>query len=227
MDIDFWAARWREGRIGFHEGRTNAFLERHVARLGASGRRVLVPLCGKTEDLAFLAAQGHSVLGVEAVEEAARAFFQEHGLTPQSTERGEHIRELSSGRVTILVGDFFACTPDVAGPVNALWDRGALVALSAADRARYVPRLRELLAPGSKGLVVNCEYDTSTMDPPPHSVPESEVRRLYEGARVEEIEGGIFQTPRMRELGVTALEHCFAIELSDLRELVSCESHDL
>ena len=47
MDIDFWARRWKEGRIGFHEGRTNTFLARHVDLLGAAPRRVLVPLCGK------------------------------------------------------------------------------------------------------------------------------------------------------------------------------------
>ena len=52
IDVDFWIARWAEGRIGFHEGRPNTFLTHHVARLG-SHRRVLVPLCGKSEDLAI------------------------------------------------------------------------------------------------------------------------------------------------------------------------------
>jgi hypothetical protein len=75
------------GQIGFHEGAPNAFLQEHVAKLGAS-RQVLVPLCGKSEDLAFLAARGHAVVGVELVEDAVRAFFSEHGLTPAVTARG-------------------------------------------------------------------------------------------------------------------------------------------
>src|SRR5437660_6997543 len=63
-----WIARWHDGRIGFHEGRPNAFLERHIAELAAC-RRVFVPLCGRAEDVAFLAAHGHEVVGVELAEQ--------------------------------------------------------------------------------------------------------------------------------------------------------------
>ena len=78
MEPSFWLERWRENRIGFHEGHPNSYLERHRSELGA-GRRVLVPLCGKTEDLAYLASLGHHVVGIELAEAAARAFFVEHG----------------------------------------------------------------------------------------------------------------------------------------------------
>ncbi len=74
MDAEFWKTRWQAGQIGFHEGRPNAFLEAHAARLGIA-RRVLVPLCGKSVDLAYLAGLGHDVVGVELVEEAAAACF--------------------------------------------------------------------------------------------------------------------------------------------------------
>lgn len=214
MDIEFWAQRWKEGRIGFHEGRTNTFLAQHVGRLGPAGRRVLVPLCGKSEDMAFLAAQGHRVVGVEAVEAAADAFFREHALTPEVSAPNEHIRAYAGGRVTILVGDVFDCTAEIVGPVDAFYDRAALIALSAGDRSRYVALLRELLAPGSKGLLVNVEYDTSRLEPPPHDVPEDEVRRLWTGARVTQLGEGTFQNERMRETGLVAVERCFAIELS-------------
>ena len=57
-------ARW-SGRIGFHQGAPNPLLVAHAAALGAGPRRVLVPLYGKTEDMVWLAAQGHTVVGVE------------------------------------------------------------------------------------------------------------------------------------------------------------------
>jgi hypothetical protein len=57
MEPGFWRARWSEGRIGFHEGTSNAHLRKNVDVL-AGARRVLVPLCGKAEDLAVLAAAG-------------------------------------------------------------------------------------------------------------------------------------------------------------------------
>ena len=56
MQPDFWRSRWTAGQIGFHEGKPNQHLVKHVAALGKA-KHVLVPLCGKAEDLAFLAAQ--------------------------------------------------------------------------------------------------------------------------------------------------------------------------
>jgi thiopurine S-methyltransferase len=212
MEIDFWAARWKEGRIGFHEGRTNTFLARYVDYLGPIPRRVLVPLCGKTEDMAFLAAHGHHVMGIEAVEDAVKAFFREHDLVPEVRERG-HIRAYSSARVTLLAGDLFDCTKELVGEVDALYDRAALVALGADVRPRYVAHLRELLSPRSKGLVITFDYEQSKLEPPPYAVSEDEVRRLYAGARVTAIDEGPLDSQRFRDAGVDATEHCFAIEL--------------
>ena len=55
MEHGFWHARWAEGRIGFHEGRANALLKRHLGALQlGSGQRVFLPLCGKTRDIGWL-----------------------------------------------------------------------------------------------------------------------------------------------------------------------------
>jgi thiopurine S-methyltransferase len=62
-----WLARRRDGRIAFHEGRPNDLLVHHAARL-AGCRRVRVPLCGKAEDLALLAAELRALYAGAAVE---------------------------------------------------------------------------------------------------------------------------------------------------------------
>jgi thiopurine S-methyltransferase len=217
MDIDFWQARWNEGRIGFHEGRANAFLEKHVERLGKK-RRVLVPLCGKAEDMAFLAARGHEVVGIEAVEDAVRAFFVEHALEPE-IKSGKLVRSYSAGGVTILAGDVFACTREelaalgITAARDALYDRAALVALPPDVRPRYVEHLRALLAPGASGLVITFEYDQERFEPPPFAVTENEVRELFAGATVEAIDQGPGEGPRFRAAGVQVKEQCFAITL--------------
>jgi thiopurine S-methyltransferase len=213
MQIDFWAARWKEGQIGFHEGRTNTFLERHVDRLGPAPRRVLVPLCGKTEDLAFLAAQGHEVVGIEAIEDAVKAFFEEHGQTPAVRELRNHIRAYSVKNITIFAGDVFACDRDIVGKVDALYDRAALVALEPQVRPRYVAHLLDLLEPSSRGLILTLEYDESKVSPPPHSVSEDELRRSYSKARLSAIDEGSFSGPKFRAAGIVARERCFALEL--------------
>ena len=55
MDRDFWLSTWHEGKIGFHLGTVNPQLLAHHQVL--RGTRVFVPLCGKSLDLAWLAAR--------------------------------------------------------------------------------------------------------------------------------------------------------------------------
>lgn len=186
MADNFWAERWRQGQIGFHEGRTNAFLQRHVKLLGPH-RRVLVPLCGKTEDLVYLASLGHEVIGVELVQEAVDAFFAEHAIQPELIRRGAFAR-YSADKLTLLVGDFFALGAEDVGAVNALYDRAAIVALPPELRGPYVQKLRALLPKGSPGIIVTLEYPGTEKDGPPFSVPEAELRAHYEGCDVQLLE---------------------------------------
>ena len=183
MEPAFWSSRWAEGRTAFHEGRPNALLVQFASRLG-TGRRVFVPLCGKAEDLAWLAAQGHQVVGVELVEDAVRAFFTEHGWTPVVDTVGPFKRYIFES-ITLLAGDFFATTAQVLGPIDALYDRAANIALPETMRPDYVEHVRALLPAGAPGLLITVDYDQALMEGPPFSVSEPEVRRAYQGATVE------------------------------------------
>jgi thiopurine S-methyltransferase len=209
-----WLARWRDGRIAFHEARPNALLEHHVARL-AGARRVVVPLCGKAEDLAFLAAHGHDVLGVELSEQAAQAFFEEHALTPTVSARGPFV-EYRAGAITVLAGDVFATTPELVGPLDALYDRAALIALPPELRPRYVAHLRSLLPAGARGLVITLEYDQALMTGPPFAVLEAELRTLYAGSSIDLVEERPFiDEGKCTQSGVSATERCFAVRLDE------------
>jgi thiopurine S-methyltransferase len=207
-----WLARWREGRIGFHEGRPNALLEHHHAHL-AGARRVLVPLCGKSEDLAFLAAHGHEVIGAELAEQAVAAFFAEHALTPTITPIGPLVAYRASV-ITIFVGDIFAVTPDICGPIDGFYDRGAVVALPDDVRPRYAAHLHRLLSPAARGIVIAVEYDQALMTGPPFSVPDRELRTLYPGAAVDLLaEQPLGGTGRCSQAGVPAIERCYSVRL--------------
>lgn len=208
MEPSFWAARWAEGRTAFHEGRPNPLLVQFAAKLG-SGKRVLVPLCGKAEDLAWLAAQGHEVVGVELVEDAVKAFFVEHGLEPQVDTVGPFRRYRAPG-LTLLSGDFFATTREVLGPVDALYDRAANIALPAHMRPDYVEHVRALLPDGSPGLLIAIEYPQAQMDGPPFALMEEEVRAAYRGATVELLT----EVPADGRVGsVGGREKCYALTL--------------
>jgi thiopurine S-methyltransferase len=212
-----WIGRWRDGRIGFHEGRPNALLERHAERL-AGCRRVLVPLCGKAEDMTWLAARGHQIVGVELAEAAVQAFFAEHQLSPSITGVGGPHIAYEAGPITILVGDFFALTPELLGPIDALYDRGALIALPPELRPSYGALLRTLLPTGAPALVITCEYDQTAMTGPPFAVFEPELRTLYPGATIELLDERPAPTGgKCSQLGVPATERCFSVRGSDPR----------
>jgi thiopurine S-methyltransferase len=222
---DEWTARWRDGRTAFHEGRPNALLERHAARLTG---RVFVPLCGKAEDLAFLAARGHDVVGVDLVEQPIREFFAERDLAPARSQRGPFIAyEVARrgahgpgaphdppgphGSIALLAGDVFAATPELLGPIDALYDRAALIALPPELRVPYVALLRRLLPAGAPALVVIAEYDQREMTGPPFAVLEAELRTHYAGCAIEFLDEQPVTGGKYAQLRAPAVERCFAI----------------
>lgn len=189
MHEAFWQERWTRDQIGFHQDQVNAYLLRHWSRLQLPrSSEVLVPLCGKSLDLAWLAGQGHAVLGVELAEKAVQAFFEEHGLQPQVNEHGT-FRIYSAGSLALWCGDFFALTAEDVAGCKAFYDRAALIALPVAMRERYAEHLQNILPGDCQGLLVTLDYDQARMDGPPFSVSDAEVRERFAQAwQVDELQ---------------------------------------
>ncbi|WP_291732764.1 thiopurine S-methyltransferase [Leisingera sp. F5] len=179
MEQDFWQARWRENRIGFHEDTPNTLLTRHFAKLGLhAGQSVFVPLCGKALDLDWLCAQGLRVSGIEFNQGAVEEVFDRQGLAPQVT-REEGITRFHAGALTLFAGDFFALTSGHIGQVDVVYDRAALVAVKPEDRGAYAAHINRIAGPVQQFLV-GFDYDQSLMQGPPFSVPGETVQALYQ-----------------------------------------------
>lgn len=183
MEKSFWEERWRNAQIGFHEGRTNERLANaRDALLGGLERpRVLVPMCGKAHDLVWLAEQGAEVIGCEIVKSAVTDFFAEQSRTPTIDRMGGFDRFVS-GPFTLLAGDVFALSSSITGPLDAVYDRAALIALDPKDRARYGNLILDLLPASGRALVVTLEHDRGSG--PPFSVMPEDVAAIY-GARAD------------------------------------------
>lgn len=179
MDADFWHARWDAGKIAFHEGQPNVLLRTQLAQLALSpGSHVFLPLCGKTRDIAWLVSEGFRVTGVELSTLAIEQLFLEMKLTPEIEDLGL-IKRFSSPNIDILVGDFFEVTKDMFGPVDAVYDRAAMVAMPAAMRADYAEHL-SVITEKAPQLLISFEYDQSQINGPPFSVSEAEIRGHYD-----------------------------------------------
>lgn len=192
VNVDFWKARWSEQRIGFHLPQVNPLLMTFASRwLGVetleppaalNGRRVLVPLCGKTVDLLWLAERGAQVVGVEFIEQAAAAFFQEASIAV-SFRREDDVtvyRSTEPGlNLEIWVADFLKLSAHKLGGFDAVYDRAALIALDPRTRAAYSDCVAQLSHPGARLLLVTVEHDGGSG--PPFSTSETDVRSIWDG----------------------------------------------
>ena len=97
MEGGLWAERCQEGQVGLHQIDVHQDLVTQAADWLAGGPKVvLVPLCGKSVDLPWLAAQGHSVIGVELIETAVEALFSTFGPGAETTPPGLALIHLRS-----------------------------------------------------------------------------------------------------------------------------------
>lgn len=179
-----WLERWQEGRTGWHEAEGNRNLKAHW---DASGRRVLVPLCGKTQDMLWLEAQGNEVVGIELAEMAIVGFFEDNGLAYERRDgRLVEYRALDR-RIRLYCGDFFEFRSE---SFDAHYDRGALGALPADVRPRYARHTSSLLSADAEQFVITVEYDQRVCDGPPFSISEREILgywpTLYRHASIDD-----------------------------------------
>ena len=209
MDPDFWHQRWQARQIGFHQSAPHPFLERWWPSLdAAAGSRVYVPLCGKSLDMVWLSVRGYRVVGSELSSLAVEEFFGEQQRTDVQIEQHGSFHWHRSGAFEIFEGDALQLTAELLGPVQAAYDRAALVALPPPLRERYAQHFATLMPTGSRTLLIAFEYEQAIKDGPPFSVEPDEVQRLYgDFFRVEELERVdiIGESPKFAASGLDAL----------------------
>ncbi len=179
MQESFWHQRWAQNEIAFHLRAANPLLVNYFSELAVPvGGRVLVPLCGKTLDIHWLLAHGYRVVGSELSQIAVEQLFSDLGVTPEITII-DHVKRYRAESIDLWVGDIFNLSRSLIGPIDAVYDRGALVALPDPIRARYAAHLTQITAQASQ-LLISYTYDPSLHAGPPFSVSHEEVGRHYQ-----------------------------------------------
>jgi thiopurine S-methyltransferase len=209
MEPDFWHQRWAANQIAFHEGAANALLVKHFPALAlAKGSRLFVPLCGKTLDIHWLLASGYRVVGAELSRLAVEQLFTELGAQPTISRCGR-LECYSTRDLDVFVGDIFDLSSQLLGPVDATYDRAALVALPEPMRGRYAAHLTAITATAPQ-LLICFEYDQSLMDGPPFSLTSDEVNRLYRDTYEVTLLDSV-ALPGKFKRKVTATEHAWLL----------------
>jgi thiopurine S-methyltransferase len=178
MDASFWHNKWKNNEIAFHRNNPNPLLVAHIKTLSLKeGDVIFIPLCGKTLDIAWLLYNGYRVAGVELVESAIEQLFADLQIAPKISIVGE-IKHYSAKNIDIYGGDIFAVSHELLGPVDAIYDRAALVALPEELRRRYTAHLIEITNK-SPQLLIAYHYDQNIVQGPPFSISNEEVSQHY------------------------------------------------
>ncbi|MGF1752146.1 thiopurine S-methyltransferase [Vibrio makurazakiensis] len=181
-DPEFWNNKWAANQVGFHLEDVNPLLIEYWKHTKPTYEsKVFVPLCGKSEDLVWLASKHEDVQGAELSKIAVRSFFAEHFYTPLVTQISGQHELYQFDELSIYAGDYFSAPIQ---PVDIVYDRASLVALPRDMRVAYTDKLKSLLKPGGRILLVTLDYIQDEMAGPPFSVPSSEIQALFEGYKV-------------------------------------------
>ena len=219
MNSKFWQQRWQEGRIGFHKSDVNPELIKHFSTLALPiGSQVLVPLCGKSVDMVWLAHAGYDVVGIELVESAVQAFFAEQNIMPTITEftsaadrspLKRYQGQLAGQTISLWVADIFALSPTAIGDIDAVYDRAALIALPADMRPDYSKQIYKL-SNNAPQLLITLNYDQSKKDGPPFSISQEQLQQYYDANyEIIELESQSSTLNSAAELSVT--EHVWLL----------------
>lgn len=180
MEISYWISRWEQDKTGWHMDHVFPPLQEFWPRLQQPrGSTVMVPLCGKSLDLDWLYRQGHRLIGVDVSASALCAVRQRMAaLTFRESRRGS-LTCYEAPRLQLWCGDFMKLKPRWVPPVDAVYDKAALIALPADRRRTYSAHLLSMLQPHTQLLMNTFEYEQDEMTGPPFAVSRAELDQLY------------------------------------------------
>ncbi len=179
MHRDYWVEKWIKNDIGFHQETVNKFLLHYYPKEKLpQNPYVLVPLCGKSNDLLWFKQQNAFVSGCELSSIACEKFFDEHGLQ-YTKQRQNNFTLYTVNQINIWNGDFFSLTKAMLGKVDFCYDRAALIALPRAMRKQYAKHLGKLLDSQTYYLLITLTYETPGEIGPPFSVDYAEIQELF------------------------------------------------
>ncbi|PIK50874.1 putative thiopurine S-methyltransferase isoform X2 [Apostichopus japonicus] len=190
---------------------------------GQTGLRILVPLCGKSVDLKWLADQGHHVVGIEGIPKACKDFFEEAEMNYTETDIPEiasgKLYKSDDGKIQIYCSDIFMLNKSIIGEFDAVMDKASLTAINTEERERYIELLKSVCKPGTRMIVMVVEYDWEKRENkvPPYPFSRKDIDKLYgEWCSLEEIEkldrtsttGNFKNVLGVPYLSISYLVHC-------------------
>lgn len=177
----------------------NGPAEEATVRGFLAGKTVLVPLCGDTAVLRYMADHGAAaVIGADLAVEGLRLqrevrfagvtfTFTTHALPGAGDASSVVVYEgcLGGSTVRLFEGDFLELprlSAFAAAPVDFVYDRASMMAMHPSLRAPYVRSIASVLRPDAGLMVERPVRDEGDARGPPFTFSADEVLSLYEAA---------------------------------------------
>lgn len=178
MENEYWLNKWQTNDTRWHNDTINQILIDHIDKLNLQpGNHILVPLCGKTRDMLWLADKGFHVIGIELSPIACSDFFKELNVVPKIANE-DRFQKYRHKNIEIICVDIFKLTEESLPTIHAVYDCRALVALPPVMRKKYVDHLVACLGNQVKILLLTLESHCN-VEGPPFSIDSAEVDLLY------------------------------------------------
>jgi len=201
----FFITKWSKSNTAWHKTDVHPALLKYFSlileKFPEKQIRVLVPLCGKTKDLTFLANHPAvaEVVGVEGVQKAYDEFIAENrhlniSLSQDENSSYPHFTKFVGNKITLLKGDFFDLEKtfenESVPKFDLIWDRASIVAIRPELRNQYAQVISKLLQPKALMLFGTVDRREGTEDAmkagPPFSVTYENLNTLYESLDIVE-----------------------------------------
>lgn len=154
MSNKLWRSMWKNDETAFHQFAVNPLLARFLPQLRlAPSSRILVPLCGKSLDMNYLADKGYHVVGIELSSIAIKAYFDALEVNPSRQRVGSFTR-WRHGKTEIWGGDIFDLTTKDLQQDSMLYDCASLTAFPAEQRPEYIRHFYERMPERSQIVLV-------------------------------------------------------------------------
>lgn len=176
MNTEFWINKWQNGETRFHQSQPHPLLVKFSDKLTKG--KILVPLCGKSLDMLYLASLGYPVIGVELSPIACEDFFKEASIDYDKFSEDGFIVYKSS-EITLWCGDFFNLPQKVWDQITGVYDRAALIALPEDIRYLYAHEISKHTHQ-VEILLITLEYNKDFMQGPPYCVENDEITKIFE-----------------------------------------------
>lgn len=179
MDKNFWLDKWQKKDTKFDQMNVNPYLIKYEKIFESlEGKKIFVPLCGKSIDILWFLKQGAEVIGVELSTIAVESFFFENNLTYKKINKNYFTIYLAKS-LKFICGDFFQLDKNEVGDIDWVYDRASLVALDNITRVEYAKKISQLFPIKIKMMLITLSYKSDVPEYPPYSVTDKEVHLLF------------------------------------------------